>query len=126
MSHEKKLHKFKTYENLNNLEKLREEFNRKISKVPPTMEYVRNLILDAKMLFRIVTDPDFDLKEEAREDFLSALWYFIKSGGNTIPDWVPLIGYCDDYRLIRYVKEKHKEEIERYFETTRFFIANYF
>jgi len=72
MSHEKKLHKFKTYENLNNLEKLREEFNRKISKVPPTMEYVRNLILDAKMLFRIVTDPDFDLKEEAREDFLSA------------------------------------------------------
>lgn len=90
------------------------------------MEYVRNLVLDAKMIFRILTDPEFDLSEEAREDFTAALWYFIRSERNTIPDWVPIIGYCDDYRLIRYVKEKHREEIERYFESTKFFIANYF
>ncbi len=125
MSFEKKLQKYKTYENLNDLDRLREEFRKKLDKVPPTMEYLRNLILDAKLLFRIVTDRDFELKKEAREDFIGALWYFIDSK-DSIPDWLPMIGYWDDYRLIKYVKEKHKEEIERYFEETKFFIANYF
>ncbi|NPA42343.1 MAG: DUF1232 domain-containing protein [Aquificae bacterium] len=125
MSFEKKLQKYKTYENLNDLDRLREEFRKKLDKVPPTMEYLRNLILDAKLLFRIVTDKDFELKREAREDFIGALWYFIDSK-DSIPDWLPMIGYWDDYRLIKYVKEKHKEEIERYFEETKFFIANYF
>lgn len=126
MSHSGKLQKFKTYENLNNMERLREAFHKKLSEVPPTMEYVRNLILDAKLLFRIVTDPEFELSREAREDFISALWYFISSSGNTIPDWLPLIGYWDDYRVIKYVKEKHMDEIKKYFETTKHYIANYF
>ena len=126
MSHSGKLQKFKTYENLNNMERLRDAFHKKLSEVPPTMEYVRNLILDAKLLFRIVTDPEFELSREAREDFISALWYFISSSGNTIPDWLPLIGYWDDYRVIKYVKEKHRDEIEKYFETTKHYIANYF
>jgi uncharacterized membrane protein YkvA (DUF1232 family) len=125
MGFEAKLERYKTYENLNNARRLREEFLKKLGKVPPTMEYMRNLILDVKMLFRIVTDPNFNLKKEAREDFLAALWYFIDPG-DSIPDWIPVIGYWDDYRLVRYVKEKHKEEIERYFSQTKFFIANYF
>ncbi|MDQ7038983.1 MAG: YkvA family protein [Aquificota bacterium] len=125
MGLDSKLKRYKTYDNLNDLNKLREEFRKKLNKVPPTMEYMRNLILDAKLLFRIVTDPNFDLGEEAREDFLAALWYFIDSK-DSIPDWIPVVGYWDDYRVIRYVKEKHREEIERYFSETKFFIANYF
>ncbi len=125
MGFEAKLERYKTYENLNNMNRLREEFRKKLNKIPPTMEYLRNLILDVKVLFRIVTDPNFDLKREAREDFLAALWYFIDSK-DSIPDWIPMIGYWDDYRLVRYVKEKHREEIERYFSETKFFIANYF
>ncbi len=125
MGLDSKLERYKTYDNLNDLSRLREEFKRKLRDVPPTMEYLRNLILDVKLLFRIVTDPNFDLKEEAREDFLAALWYFIDSK-DSIPDWVPVVGYWDDYRVVRYVKEKHKEEIERYFSQTKFFIANYF
>ncbi|RUM28342.1 MAG: DUF1232 domain-containing protein [Aquifex sp.] len=105
--------------------KLQEAFRKKLSKVPPTMEYVRNLILDAKLLFRIVSDPNFDLSEEAKQDFTAALWYFIEEK-DRIPDWVPLLGLWDDYKVIKYVKEKHKEEIERYFKETKFFIANYF
>ncbi len=125
MGVEAKLEKYKTYDNLNNMRRLQEEFRRKMSKIPPTMEYLRNLILDVKLLFRIVTDPNFDLKEEAREDFLAALWYFIDPK-DSIPDWIPVIGYLDDYKVVRYVKEKHKEEIERYLSETKFFIANYF
>ena len=125
MGFEAKLERYKTYENLNNMNRLREEFRKKLNKIPPTMEYLRNLILDVKVLFRIVTDPNFDLKREAREDFLAALWYFIDSK-DSIPDWIPMIGYWDDYRLVRYVKEKHRDEIERYFSETKFFIANYF
>ncbi len=125
MSFEGKLQKYKTYENLNNLDRLKVEFPKKLEKVPPTMEYLRNLILDAKLLYRILIDPEFELKREAREDFIAALWYFIDAKDG-IPDWIPMIGYWDDYRLVRYVKEKHKKEIERYFENTKFFIANYF
>ena len=121
----KKLRKYKTYENLNDLEGLKTAFREKLDKVPPTMEYLRNLILDAKLLFRIVTDENFELKRETREDFIAALWYFIDSK-DSIPDWIPMIGYWDDYRLLRKVKEKHKKEIDRYFEETKFFIANYF
>lgn len=125
MSFEEKLLKYKTYENINNLDRLKEEFKKKLEKVPPTMEYLRNLILDAKLIFRILTDREFKLKREAREDFIAALWYFIDNRDG-IPDWIPMVGYWDDYRLIRYIKEKHRKEIERYFEETKYFIANYF
>ncbi len=125
MGLEKKLQKYKTYENLNDLEGLKTAFREKLDRVPPTMEYLRNLILDAKLLFRIVTDESFELKRETKEDFIAALWYFIDSK-DSIPDWIPMIGYWDDYRLLRKVKEKHKKEIDRYFEETKFFIANYF
>ncbi len=125
MSFEKKLQKYKTYENINNLDRLKEAFRKKLEDVPPTMEYLRNLILDVKLLFRILTDPEFELKREAREDFIAALWYFIDNRDG-IPDWIPMLGYWDDYRLVRYVKEKHRKEIERYFSETKFFIANYF
>jgi len=125
MSFERKLQKYKTYDNLNNLDRLKTEFRKKLDKVPPTMEYLRNLILDVKLLYRILIDPEFELKREAREDFIAALWYFIDTRDG-IPDWIPMVGYWDDYRLVRYVKEKHKKEIDRYFENTKFFIANYF
>jgi len=125
MSFEKKLQKHKTYENLNNLEKLKRSFHDKLDRVPPTMEYLRNLILDVKLLYRILTDPEFELKRDAREDFIGALWYFIDSK-DSIPDWIPMLGYWDDYRLVKYVKEKHKKEIERYFAETKYFLANYF
>ncbi len=125
MGFEKKLERFKTYERLKDIDSLKERFKEKLERVPPTMEYLRNLILDAKLLFRIVTDENFELSKEAREDFIAALWYFIEEK-DSIPDWIPMIGYWDDYRLLRWVKEKHRSEIERYFQETKFFIANYF
>ena len=125
MGFEKKLERFKTYERLKDIDSLKERFREKLERVPPTMEYLRNLILDAKLLFRIVTDENFELSKEAREDFIAALWYFIEDK-DSIPDWIPMIGYWDDYRLLRWVKEKHRSEIERYFQETKFFIANYF
>jgi len=125
MDFERRLEKYKTYENLRDVERLKKEFHEKLGKVPPTMEYLRNLVLDVKLLFRILTDEDFKLSKEAREDFIAALWYFVDSG-DTIPDWIPLVGYWDDYKVVRYVKEKHSKEIKRYFEETKYFIANYF
>jgi len=121
---EKYLERFKG-EEYKDFYKLQTAFRKKLAKVPPTMEYVRNLILDAKLLFRILSDPNFDLSEEAKQDFTAALWYFIEEK-DRIPDWVPLVGYWDDYKVIKYVKEKHKGEIDRYFKETKFFIANYF
>jgi len=121
---EKRLARFKG-EPYGDFDKLSKAFKKKLSEVPPTMEYVRNLLLDAKLLYRILSDPNFDLKPEAKEDFMAALWYFVEKK-DAIPDWIPVIGYWDDYRVVRYVKEKHKEEIERYFSTTKYYIANYF
>lgn len=96
----------------------------KLIKVSPTMEYVRNLILDVKMLLRILLDSEFELREEVKRDFVSALLYFLESK-DSLPDFLPLIGYLDDYRLLRYVKQKHREEIDRYFSSVKHFIANY-
>ncbi|MCS7170767.1 MAG: YkvA family protein [Aquificaceae bacterium] len=119
---EEKLKKYRRDASLKELGKLLEE---KLRCVPPTMEYVRNLILDVKMFFRLLSDEEFDLSPQAREDFTSALVYFIEDK-DSIPDRIPLIGYWDDYRLVKYVKTKHKEEIERYFSQVKHFIANYF
>lgn len=115
--------KLKRYRGAGDVERLKEEFERKTRSVPPTMEYVRNLILDARLLLRMVTDPDSGLSDEAREDFICALWYFIDPK-DSIPDWVPLLGLLDDYRVIKYVKEKHREEIEGYLSRTRVFMTN--
>ncbi|MFN7066056.1 MAG: YkvA family protein [Aquificaceae bacterium] len=119
---EEKLRKYHRDIDIKELKKL---FEDKLSRVSPTMEYVRNLILDAKMLLRILYDEEFDLKDEARRDFISALLYFIEDR-DSIPDKLPLIGYWDDYKLLRYVKNKHKEEIDRYFSQVKHFVANYF
>jgi uncharacterized membrane protein YkvA (DUF1232 family) len=119
---EEKLRKFYRDIGIKELRRLLEE---KLNRIPPTMEYVRNLILDAKMLMRILSDEEFDLKEEAKRDFISALLYLIEDR-DSIPDKVPLIGYWDDYKLLKYVKNKHKEEIDRYFSQVKHFIANYF
>jgi uncharacterized membrane protein YkvA (DUF1232 family) len=98
---------------------------RKLEKIPPTMEYVRNLILDVRLLLRLLLDEEFSLKEDARKDMISALLYFVEPR-DLIPDFIPIIGLWDDYKLVRYVKEKHREEIDRYFKNTPFFVANYF
>lgn len=119
---EEKLKRYYRDIDIKDLKKLLEN---KLSRISPTMEYVRNLILDAKMLFRILYDEEFDLKDEARRDFISALLYFIEDS-DSIPDKLPLIGYWDDYKLLRHVKNKHKEEIDRYFSQVKHFIANYF
>lgn len=119
---EERLRKYYRDTSINELRGLLEQ---KLRRVPPTMEYVRNLILDVKMLFRILSDEEFDLKDETKKDFISALLYFIEDR-DSIRDRIPLIGYWDDYKLVRYVKNKHIEEIERYFSEVRSFIANYF
>lgn len=106
-------------------EELRKLLEEKLLRVPPTMEYVRNLILDAKMLMRIIADVEFDLKAEAKRDFISAILYFIQDR-DSILDRIPLIGYWDDYKIVRYVKKKHRDEIDRYFSQVKHFIANYF
>ncbi|MCX8060178.1 MAG: YkvA family protein [Aquificaceae bacterium] len=107
------------------LAELRRLLDEKLRKVPPTMEHVRNLILDAKMFYHLLADQDFELKEETRRDFTAALLYFIEHR-DAIRDSIPFIGYWDDYKLVQYVKNKHKEEIERYFSQVKHFIANYF
>ncbi len=106
-------------------QELKRLFLKKLNSVPPTMEYVRNLIMNAKLLFRMITDPNFELKEDTKKDFISALLYFIEDK-DTIPDWIPIVGLWDDHKLIAYVKEKHREEIEKYFSQIKYFVANYF
>ena len=103
------------------LDRLKALFEDKLYKTSPTMEYVRNLMLDLKMFLRILRDQDFDLKEEARRDFMAVVLAFIEKKRP-----IPMIGLWDVYKLSRYVKEKHKEEIDRYFKQVKYFIANYF
>ncbi len=101
------------------------ELERKLREVPPTMEYLRNLILDIRLFYRMITDPESNLSPEARRDILSAINYFLEDE-DTIPDWIPLIGYIDDSKIVKYVKNKHKEEIEAYLRSkNRQFITNY-
>ena len=92
----------------------------RLKKISPTMEYVRNLILDVKLILRILLDEEFQLKEEARKDFICALLHFAESKK------MPFVGLWNDYKVVRFVKEKHRQEIERYFENTPHFLANYF
>ncbi|MCS7083701.1 MAG: YkvA family protein [Aquificaceae bacterium] len=98
-------------------------FEKKVSQIDPTTEFVRNLILDLRIILRVLIDKDFNLSEEAKRDFISAVNYFIKTK-DSIPDWIPLIGLLDDRRVVSYVKNKHKKELERYFKEVKFFIAN--
>jgi len=101
------------------------ELERKLREVPPTMEYLRNLIMDIRLFYRMITDPENNLSDEARKDILSAINYFLEDE-DTIPDWIPLIGYIDDSKIVKYVKEKHREEIEAYLKSKkRQFITNY-
>ncbi len=101
------------------------ELERKLREVPPTMEYLRNLILDIRLFYRMITDPESNLSPEARRDILSAINYFLEDE-DTIPDWIPLIGYIDDSKIVKYVKNKHKEEIEAYLRSKkRQFVTNY-
>ncbi len=102
-------------------QRLKELLEDKIYRVGPTMEYLRNLILDLKMFLRILSDAEFDLKEEARRDFTSTILAFVEKKRA-----LPMVGYWDVYKLANYVKEKHREEINRYFSQVRHFIANYF
>lgn len=119
---EEKLRKYCKETDIPQLVKRVEE---KLKRISPTMEYVRNLILDVKLFLRLLTDEEFDLKEEAKRDMVCALLYFVEEKDG-IPDWVPIIGLWDDYKVVRYVKNKHADEIARYFSVTKHFIANYF
>ncbi|MFN3471015.1 MAG: DUF1232 domain-containing protein, partial [Aquificaceae bacterium] len=58
--------KLKKYYRDVGIKELRALLEEKLSRIPPTMEYVRNLILDAKMIMRMLSDKDFDLREEAK------------------------------------------------------------
>ncbi len=120
---ERKLEKYRL--NDIDLKLLMDEFDRKVKEVPPTMEYLRNLIMDIRLFYRIISDPESNISEEAKRDILSAINYFLETE-DTIPDWLPLIGYLDDYKIVKYVKEKHREEIENYIQSKRrHFITNY-
>ncbi len=107
------------YKDVNPIE-LKKLLERKLSTVSPTMEYVRNLVLDLKMFMRILIDEDFDLNDEARKDFVSAILAFVEK-----KRVIPIIGYWDVYKLVSYVKGKHKSEIDRYFSQVKHYIANY-
>ncbi len=100
--------------------KLKKLLEEKLNTVSPTMEYVRNLILDLKTFMRILIDEDFNLREDARRDFTSAIIAFLEK-----KKALPIVGYWDVYKLVRYVKSKHKEEINRYFSQVKHYIANY-
>jgi len=106
-------------------EVLKKALREKLKRVPPTMEHVRDLVMDVRLLMRILSDEEFDLKEEARKDFSAALWYFIEDK-DSLFDRLPIIGYRDDYKVVSYVKEKHREEIERYLSQVKHFLVNYF
>ncbi|NPB06327.1 MAG: DUF1232 domain-containing protein [Aquificae bacterium] len=103
-------------------EQLRKAVMEKLTKVPPTMEHVRDLVMNVRLMLRMLTDVEFTLKEEARADFFAALWYFIEEK-DRLSDKLPIFGFKDDYEVVEYVLNKHRSEVERYLSSTRPYLA---
>ena len=82
-----------------------------------TTEFVKNLFYYADVFYKILVAGDFD-NEQAKKDMANALCYLMFSKKR-----LPLIGYFNDYRLFKYVYNKHRAYIEPYWESKKILLS---
>lgn len=77
------------------------------------LPYVRELVAQARLLYRLLRDKEYKLQWSSKSILLGALLYFI-SPFDVLPDFIPFVGYIDDAFVISTVINSLAGEIERY------------
>jgi uncharacterized membrane protein YkvA (DUF1232 family) len=73
----------------------------------------RTLLVNVRMLIRMLGDRTFALAWSTKALILAALVYFVLPTDLT-PDVIPIVGYVDDTLVIGWVVKRLAHEIERY------------
>lgn len=73
----------------------------------------RTLLVNVRMLFRMMRDETFSLAWPTKALVLGGLVYFLLPTDIT-PDFIPVVGYIDDTLVISWVVKRLAHEIERY------------
>jgi|GEM_PF-1794460 len=91
------------------------------SKIIITTEFIKNLYYYADLFYKILTSTKYlnISNEEPIKDLAKALCY-ISSHRKRFP----ILGYIEDYRLVKYVFRKHRDFIDSYLETNKL-LVNY-
>lgn len=74
---------------------------------------IENLIQNAELLLKILTEKDFPLTDSTRKWIVFGLGYLI-SEVDLIPDAIPYIGYNDDSLILQWVIYMIDKDISRY------------
>ncbi len=74
---------------------------------------LRNLLMNVKTLYDILRDREFRIRLSSKAIVVAALAYFILPF-DSIPDYIPFVGYIDDGMVIGYVVKTLAKEIREY------------
>ncbi len=90
------------------------------SKAIITTEFIKNLYYYADLFYKILTSTKYlnISNEEPIKDIAKALCYI-----STPRKRFPLLGYIEDYRLVKYVFKKHKDFIDSYLESNKVILS---
>ncbi|MGC8677770.1 MAG: hypothetical protein ACP5UF_06110 [Hydrogenobaculum sp.] len=90
------------------------------SKVIITTEFIKNLYYYADLFYKILTSTKYlnISNEEPIKDMAKALCYISAPRKR-----FPLLGYIEDYRLVKYIFKKHKSFIDSYLESNKVILS---
>lgn len=83
------------------------------SKTPSSRLSIRRLLNEIQLLSEMIRNRKFSLQWKSKAIILAGLAYFILPT-DTIPDFIPFVGYIDDGAVIAAVLRALAGELERY------------
>lgn len=86
-----------------------------------TMEFVRNLVVKARVFYKILTDKYFDKPKDFEED-IKAFLIILSEKPKGIKRFFPFAKYIRDIRLANYLERKYKDIIISYKERKKFIV----
>ena len=87
-----------------------EKWIRKSKLVP---DFLATFVSNLKLIYELLSDPSFRVSWTTKSWLVFALGYFIMPL-DLIPDYLPIVGYFDDYTVLLWVMHICSDEIDRY------------
>lgn len=104
----KKIDEKKEKEIRNNVPEKLEAINGKSS-------FLKELIERVKLLYEMITDPEYKIRKEHKLIFLAALLYFLIPI-DLVADYIPVLGMLDDAMVFKVVWKTYQDEIQNYMQ----------